>query len=110
MELKESKQGNVLVLELVGRLDTSNYAEAEKKIVALLNAGEKYCLIDCSKLDYISSSGLRVLLVTLKKLGQSNGKLVLCCLNDSIAEIFEIAGFNNIFTVEPSLEAGLASF
>lgn len=110
MELVENKQGNILILELVGRLDTTNYTGVENKIMALLDAGERNFLLQCEKLEYISSSGLRVLLALLKRLGQNNGKLVLCCLNESITEIFEIAGFSSIFAIEKTLEGALGNF
>ncbi|MHC1706402.1 MAG: STAS domain-containing protein [Bacteroidales bacterium] len=106
MEFVEKKQGNILILELNGRLDTTNYTLVEKKINTLLDSGEKLFLINCEKLDYISSSGLRVLLALLKRLGQTNGKLVLCCLNENISEIFEIAGFSSIFNIKKSIEEG----
>lgn len=108
MEITEYKQGKILLIEFKGRLDTSNYTEAEKKLNSFLDAGETYFLINCEKLDYISSSGLRVLLVILKRLGQVNGLLVLCCLNENISEIFEITNFNKIFTIVDSLEKGRA--
>lgn len=110
MELVEKKQGNVLVLELIGRLDTTNYTAVETKVMSLVDAGEQNFLLECGKLEYISSSGLRVLLALLKKLGQKNGKLVLCSLNDNITEIFEIAGFSNIFSIEKTIDNGLAKF
>lgn len=110
MELVEKKQGNILIIDLIGRLDTTNYTVVEKRIFSLLDSGEKYFLVNCEKLEYISSSGLRVLLALLKKLGQNNGKLVLCCLNENISEIFEIAGFSSIFIIEKTLEEGIAKF
>jgi anti-anti-sigma factor len=104
MELKESKIGSYLALHLSGRLDTSNYGELEKKLVAFIDGGEKMIAIDCSNMVYISSSGLRVFLMALKKTSAIGGKLVLCGLQDNIREIFEIAGFTAIFTIFNTLE------
>ena len=104
MEVKESKHGNFLVLQVSGRLDTSNYGDLEKKLVACIDGGEHTIAIDCSDMVYISSSGLRVFLMALKKTTAVGGKLVLCGLQDNIREIFEIAGFTAIFTIADTLE------
>lgn len=104
MEITESKQGNFFVINLSGRLDTSNYGELEKKLLGFIEAGEKQMVVDCSGLVYISSSGLRVLLMGLKKITAAGGKFHLCCLQDNIREIFEIAGFTSIFRVFDTLD------
>ena len=61
-----------------------------------------------SAIDYISSAGLRVLLMTAKKLRENGGLLVLSGMNSSVRQIFELAGFFSIFTVEPDLEKAVA--
>ena len=104
MELKEFKKGNFLVINLFGRLDTSNSGELEKKIIEIIDGGEKAIVVDFSDLPYISSSGLRVLLMALKKITNSGGKFHLCNLKKNILEIFEIAGFNTIFRIFNTLD------
>ncbi len=99
MGVKESKKGNFLVLDLSGRLDTSNYGELEKNLLEVIERGEKNIVINCSDLHYISSSGLRVFLMALKKITGAGGRFSLCSLQDNIREIFEIAGFNSIFSI-----------
>ncbi|MFZ4547214.1 MAG: STAS domain-containing protein [Bacteroidales bacterium] len=99
MGAKESKIGNFLVLDLSGRLDTSNYGELEKNLLEVIERGEKNIVINCSDLHYISSSGLRVFLMALKKITGAGGRFSLCSLQDNIREIFEIAGFNTIFSI-----------
>ncbi len=104
MDLTESKKGNYLVVKVAGRLDTSNFGELEKRLLENIEKGEKEIVIDCSELNYISSSGLRVFLMVLKKVSATGGHLHLCCLQDTISEIFEIAGFNSIFKIFVTLE------
>ena len=58
--------------------------------------------MDFEKLVYISSAGLRAILLTAKSLGNLNAKLALCSLSDQIREIFEISGFDKIITIHPS--------
>lgn len=103
MEITDSKKGDFLVINLAGRLDTSNYGELEKKLLGFIESGEKHMVVDCSGLVYISSSGLRVLLMALKKITALSGKFLLCSLQDNIREIFEIAGFTSIFKVYDNL-------
>jgi len=107
MEVNERKAGNFLVLDLNGRLDTTNFGEFETKLVERINHGEKQIVVNCSDLTYISSSGLRVFLMALKKMTASNGKFYLCCLRNNIREIFEITGFTTFFNIFDTLEEAL---
>jgi len=104
MELNHSKANGYLILEVNGRLDTTNYGEFEKSLVGFIDGGETSIIINLAGLTYVSSSGLRVLLMGLKKITGLGGKFHLCCLPPNIHEIFEIAGFCSIFTIFPSLE------
>jgi anti-sigma B factor antagonist len=100
--------GAILVIE--GRLDTANYGALDAKLAEMLAAGKSKILVDCSKLDYVSSSGLRVFLTGLKKVTAAKGKFVLCCLQEPIQEIFEISGFNGIFEIFPGREEARGAF
>ncbi len=104
MELNQIKKGRYLVIELNGRLDTSNYGEFEKSLLEVIDKGEKEIAVNCSGLNYISSSGLRVFLMALKKIKLEGGHFHLCSLQDNIREIFEIAGFTTIFRIFDTLE------
>lgn len=102
MEIREGRKSGFVVLEPVGRIDTKTSHEFEKKIVELLNSGERRFLIDLAEVEYMSSAGLRVLLMLAKKLSGTDGHLALCSMNDQVREVFEIAGFTSIFTIAPS--------
>lgn len=99
MELKVEKKQGFTVILIHGRLDTTNYLELEKLINQLIDEGALKLVVDCSNMDYVSSSGLRVFLIGLKKMNLVQGRFVLCGLQETIREIFEIAGFNSIFTI-----------
>ncbi|MCK5856363.1 MAG: STAS domain-containing protein [Bacteroidales bacterium] len=103
MELKFRKEGDATVLELKGRLDTSNYESFSEELFAKLEDGDKYIIMDMEDLDYISSSGLRVFLSALKKIRANEGDIALCCMSDKINEVFEISGFSSLFKVFVSL-------
>ncbi len=109
MDIGESKGDSVFVLEPKGRLDSTNAHEFAERLLAALQRGEKVLLIDFNKLDYISSAGLRVLLVGAKRLRQSGGTITLCTLNPSIHEVFKISGFLAIFSVHSDRAAALAA-
>jgi anti-sigma B factor antagonist len=110
MNLNEIKNDNVVIIEIEGRLDTTNYNLLEKKLLENIESGQKNILIDCKKMDYVSSSGLRIFLMALKKITALNGKFVLCGLQENIAEIFEISGFTSIFQIFENQEKALEVF
>ena len=97
MDIIERQSGDIVILDLSGRLDTTNYQQFEAKTMGLLNEGKNKIVINCSKLDYISSSGLRIMLMALKGVG--GGMFTLCELQENIREIFEISGFSSIFKI-----------
>ena len=110
MEITERKKGTVVLLTLTGRLDASTSPKLEERMLALIDGGEKQILFNLEHLDYISSAGLRVLLMAAKKLKGVNGKIVLSSLKDQIREVFEIAGFSAIFPIFDSEDNALKSF
>ena len=95
------------VIGIEGRLDTTNYAILENKLMSLIDGGQVKIIMDCSKMDYISSSGLRVFLLGLKKITIMKGRFILTDLQETIREIFEIAGFTSIFEIYKTQEEAL---
>lgn len=110
MELMEETADFCTVLVIEGRLDTATYGALDAKVAEMLAAGKTRILVDCAKLEYVSSSGLRVFLTGLKKVTAAKGKFVLCGLQDNIQEIFEISGFNGIFEMFPGREQARGAF
>jgi anti-anti-sigma factor len=99
MNFTTEKINDFCVLKIEGRIDTTNFNAFETDINQLFNSGEKNLVFNCTGLNYISSSGLRVFLITQKKSIATNGKLHLCCLQPGIKEIFDISGFSTIFKI-----------
>ena len=97
MDITMQKNEAQLALALTGRLDTSTAPQLEKVVNDDL-AGVTELVIDCEKLEYISSAGLRVLLKAQKKMGAGNMKLQ--NVNETIMEVFEITGFCDVLTIE----------
>ena len=99
MNLTTNEVSGVTVVEIEGSLDTNTAPEAQEHLDGLLSGGKSKILVDFAALDYISSAGLRVLLATTKRLNAQGGSLRLCGLNETVNEVFEISGFNTIFSV-----------
>ena len=99
MNIKKEKIENFTVLKIKGRIDTVHSSVLESEVSEQLDNGEKNLIFNCSEVDYISSSGLRVFLVAQKKAISINGKLYLCNLQPAIQEIFRISGFSNLFKI-----------
>ncbi len=99
MQISVKTTNEVKVLAFDGRLDTQTSPDAQQQLTRLIEAGENRFLVNFEKLDYISSSGLRVLLAAAKQLKGTDGELRNCSLNEVVREVFDISGFATIFKV-----------
>ena len=100
MTTKVEEIDGKLVATLVGELDTAAAAETEKALMPLLNSEGKDIIIDCTGLEYIASSGLRLLLGVLKKAQDVGSHVVLKNVNDVVKDVLELTGFVSIFDFE----------
>lgn len=98
MTIEKTKEGQKLNIAVLGRLDTTTAPELEAELKSSIGDAEEL-VFDFSKLEYISSAGLRVLLAA-QKLMNKQGKMLIRNANESVMEIFEITGFTNILTIE----------
>lgn len=85
---------------LEGELDTAAAAEVEEVLQPLYKSSGKDVYIDCEKLEYISSSGLRILISILKGARASGSKVTMLHVNDDIMTVFKLTGFNSLFDFE----------
>ena len=85
---------------LEGELDTAHALEVDEAMKPLHELTEKEIIIDCTKLEYIASSGLRILLGLLKSAKSKGNKVVLKNLNDEIKEVFKMTGFIDMFDIQ----------
>jgi anti-anti-sigma factor len=109
MDIITRDEGDTTVVMLNGKLDTNTTPAAESEINALIDAGASKLLVNFEQLSYISSSGLRLLLATAKRLKGNGGDLQVCSLNEMATEVFEISGFSTILKVFPDEQAALGS-
>lgn len=104
MSVQVSQHENILVLRPVGRLDSGSSPELEKIVLQKLEEGFTRIVFDFSSLDYISSAGLRVILLAGKKLRPVSGKMALVGMNAMVHDVFEMSGFLTLFAVAPTLD------
>jgi len=109
MEILKRKEKNALVISLKGRLDAVTTPVLEKDLTELLAGGERFLVLDLGDLDYISSAGLRTLLVVTKRLREKQGRLLLASLKSVVREVFEISGFSSIIPIFESVDAAISS-
>ena len=105
----EEREGDVLVLLPVGRVDSSNAHLFEALVMQRIGEGERQVIVDFSRLDFISSAGLRVLLLAAKALEGDARTFVVCAMQQHIREVFRINGFDRIIPMEESRAAAVAA-
>jgi anti-anti-sigma factor len=88
------------VATLEGEMDTAAAVEAEEVLKPLYQSNGKDVIIDCTKLEYIASSGLRILLSILKGAKACGSKVVMRGVNDDIKNVFKLTGLINFFEFE----------
>ncbi len=108
MSLTREKHGEVLLVSTSGQINSANAAELERSLLEWVDEGERNWVLDMSGVEYISSAGLRVVLLLAKRLKQNGGHLVLCALQPHVLEVFDISGFLSILDIADTREAALS--
>ena len=98
IKITEQNGGSTAIFE--GRLDTPAAVKAQQDIAPLLEHADKAITLDCTKLEYISSSGLRLFLTLRKEAAAKGGKVVIENINDEIKKVFMMTGFFNLFEIK----------
>ena len=100
MKTEIQEMDGKLIAMLEGEMDTAAAIEAEKAMQPLFEANGRDVVIECEKLEYIASSGLRILLSILKAAKAGGSKVTLRNMNDDIKSVFTMTGLINLFEVE----------
>lgn len=108
MIVHHESRGPMQVFRPVGRLDNVTSADLEALLIEKLDGGCTHVVLDLADLDYVSSAGLRVILMAGKRLRTIGGRLVLARLRDSVRDLFEMSGFLSLFPIAESVEQALA--
>ncbi|MCR2802436.1 STAS domain-containing protein [Paenibacillus soyae] len=107
MNIQATEQDGITIIPLEGRLDGGNATVAETAFLQLLSEGKQRFLFDFGNLQYISSAGLRVILVAAKKLRASKGRMVCASLTEQVYDVFEMSGFTTILDIVSTKEEAL---
>ena len=99
MTINIDKDGNSIVVRLAGRLDTAAAVEITPNIQALAEQADQHIILDCTELEYISSSGLRLFLTLRKESASKGGKLQVRNINADIRQVFMMTGFISLFEI-----------
>ena len=110
MNIEVHSSNNIKVLSLQGNMNANTAELAEVKLHQLIMGGNQKLIVDLSKLNYISSAGLRVFLSANKMIKKKGGDIRICGLNNTVKEVFDISGFHMIFSIYDDEEAALEQF
>ena len=110
IEMQDELQDDVLVLSPTGRIDGANAKAYEDTLLDRIKAGHSKILLDCQRINYISSAGLRVLLMASRRAGEAAGSLILCEVQDQVHDVFKFSGFAEIIQIHDDRDAALEAF
>ena len=97
--IKINEENNGLRAIFEGRLDTPAAVKAQQEVEPLIENADKTIILDCTNLEYISSSGLRLFLTIRKEAGSKGGKVIIENINEDIRKVFMMTGFFNLFEI-----------
>lgn len=109
MEITELNTGQVTVLAINGRIDSSNAIDLSNKLRALYATPGRRLLLDLQELEYISSAGFRTLLIARRRAAETGGRLALCGLPSKVRDLFDMGGFLDNFTIKSTRDEGINS-
>ena len=108
MEIKVERENGTLIAQVEGRVDSANAREFEQVLTEAIGDAQAV-IVDFEGLSYISSTGLRVILLVAEVLRNRAARLALCSLSVPIREVFEISGFDKIIPIHGSRDEALAA-
>ncbi len=110
MNLETRYSGGTAVAVLEGRVDSANAKDFDEQLAGIIDRGASNLVVNCGGLNYISSAGLRVLLIAIRKTNEAGGGLALCAVPEHILEVLEVSGFVRLTKVFDTEEDAVAGF
>ncbi|MCK0526967.1 STAS domain-containing protein [Anaerobiospirillum sp. NML120449] len=108
MEVTFTTHDKWIVLHVSGRIDALTNELFESKSIELIDQAATGCLIDMSSLQYISSAGLRSVLMVVRHCQQNKYPIALCGMQKTVADVFKISGFSEFLNIAADIPGGLA--
>lgn len=109
MKISEKKSGDIDIIEVEGSIDSKTAPDLQQSAMSIISESNNVVL-DITNVTFVSSAGLRVLLMVYRNLKAKNGKVVLVGVSEEIQEVMHMTGFINFFEISPTLAEGLAKF
>ncbi len=100
MEINITNEAQNTIVRISGELDTVATTEQAGELQQVLDVADKAIVIDCTDLEYISSAGLRFFMQLKRESEAKGGSIRICHLNEDVADIFRMSGFQNIFEID----------
>ena len=110
MNVDFKRQDGSLIASVQGSVDGTNAAEFQATLQGAVQDQDKGMVLDFSKLEYISSAGLRVLLLIAKDMQRKSSSFAICALSGQVRELFTVSGFDQIISIHDDQKAALQSF
>ena len=109
MDVVENRLGSVTVLQVQGKLDSTTAPELERHLAGAAGGQGPQVVIDGSRLEYVSSAGLRVFLAAAKRLAAAGGKFAIACPQPQVRQILDVAGFSSLLPVLPTVDEAVST-
>lgn len=100
MNITIEQSKDEILVRINGELDTIATTEQAGELQQVLDLADKAIVVDCTELEYISSAGLRFFMQLKRESEAKGGSIRICHLNEDVADIFRMSGFQNIFEIE----------
>ena len=110
MHISTRETYGVTIVDLDGRLDTSSSGDTGDELVRLVQEGRKKLLLNLEKVEYVSSAGLRAILVAAKLIQTGRGEMRICRPNKAVREVMEVSGFDNLLRLHETEATALSEF
>jgi anti-anti-sigma factor len=108
-KIEATVSGSVAIWAPEGRVDAASAPDLEEAMTASIAEGVSDVVLDLNRTRYMSSAGLRVVLVVARALQAKNGRFAVCGLNDEVKELFEVSGFSLIVNIVADRDAAVAA-
>ena len=102
IDIAEERDHDALVLLPIGSLDSGNVHAFEAIVMGHVNKGERRLLVDFSRLDFVSSAGLRVFVIAARALQADKGQIVLCGMKHHVEDVFRVSGIHRVIAIKAS--------
>ena len=110
MEIRTRREGDVFVVDMVGRLDSRTSGPASTELNQIDQGGHRKILLNVAGVEYISSAGLRAILVAAKLVDVHQGMLKICDANAVVQKVMEVSGIGSLLHLYPTEKDALAAF